>query len=414
MEHIFRHKYGQLVAVLMKRFGSQHLPEIEDAVQFAMMRALEFWVIDGEPHDAGAWLYQVAYRKLLSTLKGEHRRKEILTQSIAQDKAFVSHQADVPLPGEMNDSLLRALFFACHPNIPTASQIVFLLKSLLGFDVKEIALRLFLSEENVYKRYTRARLALKDKSTSLEDASELEIDRRIPAVLNVLYTVFTEGYLSSHSDMAIRKDLCTEAIRLGEVLLKSRYGNKPNLRALLALMYLHLSRLHGRQGGEGHLLLLEEQDRSLWSTNDIAQGLQLLQDSAEGTQISRYHIEAGIAAEHCLAPSFKETRWQHIVKSYELLEQVTGSPLVFLNRVLALAEWKGLEQALDLLNGYQAPPPFSRSYHWFAVEADLLGRQKKDLTRARTLAKESIRLAPNSHIARVLKERFISFLSEEA
>ncbi len=404
VEHIFRHEYGLIVASLLRRVGSPHLEAVEDAVQFAMMQALECWVRQGRPDNPSAWLYKVAYRKLLTEFRNTQRRTQLLAeQSTPLQEASVT-DAEIPLQGEMTDSLLRMLFVTCHDTIPVESQLVFTLKSLCGFSVKEIAQRLLITEANTYKRFGRARLFFENQVSALDTLTDADLVNRLPTVHQVLYLVFTEGYLSSHSDMAIRKDLCDEAIRLAELLSDSTLGQLPETYALLALMYLHRSRMVTRQDDLGALLLLEQQDRGQWNQQLIAVGLAYLERSAQGENISRYHIEAGIAAEHCLAPSFEQTRWDRIVASYELLESITKSPIVVLNKALALAEWQGPDAGLAILRNLDLPDWLERSYHWYAVKADLSLRCG-ELSSALEAAKLATKLAPSTNIKNLLYRR---------
>ncbi len=350
VEHVFRHEYGSLVASLLARVGVQHVDAVEDAVQYALMQGLNFWPKDNAPTNPSAWLYKVALRKLLSEFRTRQRRHEILNQQPDLASPANVELAHVPLSGEMSDAMLRMLFVACQQDIPLESQLVFTLKSLCGFSVKEIALRLFISEENVYKRFSRARKSLKSDPDVLDALTESDMIIRLPAVHAVVYLLFTEGYLSSNADAAIRQDLCEEAIRLALMLSQSVIGKVPETYALLALMYFHLARLNCRQDEAGALLLLEQQDRSQWNQIHMRQALQYLQQSAQGERLSRYHVEANIAAQHGLAASFNETPWDKIAESYELLERIAPSPLHRLNRAEAVAQWQGTMAGLLVLH----------------------------------------------------------------
>ncbi len=405
VEHIFRHDYGVLVASILRRVGSQHLETIEDAVQFAMMQALEHWVRHGKPDNPSAWLYQVAYRKVLSELRNAQKRNQLLTEFTQVESETGPPNIDVPLQGEMTDSMLRMLFIACHEALPVQSQLVFTLKSLCGFTVGEIAQRLMITEANTYKRFSRARQFFENKAAPLDELAELEAAKRLPIVHHVLYLVFTEGYLSSQNDMAIRTDLCEEAVRLTSLLSASALGNAPETTALLALMYLQMSRMVARQDDAGTLLLLEQQDRKLWDQKAIATGLYLLQQSAQGDCISRYHLEASIAAEHCMAPSFAETRWDRIVASYELLEKITKSPLIQLNKTIAIAEWQGPEVGLTNLHSAEHSGWLGKSFYWYAVKADLLFRLGEQES-ANDAAKRALALAPTLEIRKLFGKRF--------
>lgn len=402
--HLFRHEYGKLVALLVRKLGAQYIDLIEDGVQWAMAQAVEVWPKKDIPNNPPAWLYQVAYRHIITELNTHKRQQTILSINFMDPPQQDTVAPDIPLAGELGDSLLHMLFVTSNGAIPIDSQLVFTLKSLCGFSIKEISLRLFISTDNVYKRFNRAKKSLKNYTLEISDLSNLEMNARLPSVHQILYLIFTEGYLSSHSDMAIRKDLCKEAIYLTELLVESNIGNQPESNALLALMYFHYARLHARQDISGSLLLLEQQDRSLWNTKHIANAFILLDRSTQSKGISRYHIEAGIAAQHCLSPSFSQTNWQYIIESYELLEKVSPSPLHILNRALATAELHGPNMGLLVLDSADISPFLARSYHWYAVLSDLQKRSGK-FTLATKNASLAIQAAPTDKIKEVLKQR---------
>lgn len=402
IEHVFRHEYGPLVASLLRRLGDEHLDAVEDAVQYAMMKALDFWVQESMPASPSAWLYKVAYRRFLSERRDNQNRRRLVEVEAGTLQWNEEKIEEIPLKGEMTDAFLVTLFQACHDVLPLESRLVFTLKCLCGFTVKEIALRLFISEDNVYKRFNRAKKLLAQHTT--KELSHHDMNQRLSSVYQVLYLIFTEGYLSSHPDNAIREDLCEEAIHLTLVLKDSKYGNTPDTLALLGLMYLHFARIRGRKTDEGTLLLLEHQDRAQWDKALMATGLAYLQRAATGDEISRYHIEAGIAAEHCLAESFAKTRWDRIVQSYELLGKLYPSAITHVNKAIAVAEWKGPEAGLQVLQSLEIPAWFERSYHWYAVEADLLLRSGKS-SQARDKAEHAIQLAPTTQIKNLLLRR---------
>lgn len=406
VEHIFRHKYGKLVALLLRKFGIQYLETIEDAVQWSMAQALEFWPKEATPSSPSAWLYRVAHRHLLSELRTKKRKDLLLTKYTVAEETTALYDDVNSFSSEMNNSMLRMFFIACHENIPVESQLVFTLKSLCGFSIREISLRLFISQANVYKRFSRAKNFLKDQNIDLNTLADSELVTRIPSIHHVLYLIFTEGYLSSHADIAIRQDLCEEAIRLLTILIESKFGNVPNSYALLALMYFHNARINSRKDDSGVLLLLEQQDCSKWNEQHITQGLYFLEQSAEGDNISRYHIEAGIAAEHCLSPSFKQTRWNNIVASYELLDRIAPSPIHLINRAVATAEWKGPHEGLAVLNTQNVPNWLISSYYWYAAKADLSFRCG-DAINGKEYAALAINSAPTEHIKNLLTKRLI-------
>jgi RNA polymerase sigma-70 factor (ECF subfamily) len=302
------------------------------------------------------------------------------------------------------DDLLRMLFVCCDDAIPVESQLVLALKSLCGFDVAEIALRLFTSEANVYKRLGRARLRLKKLELRTDEVTATQLLARRPAVQRILYLLFTEGYLSSQASTAIRRELCDEAIRLTTILAEHPVGQEPETYALLALMHLHAARITARQDPAGGLLLLVEQDRGRWDARQIELGLAWLARSAEGEYFSRYHAEAGIAAEHCLAPSFALTRWDKVVACYEQLEKVAPSALHRLNRAVATAEWRGPAEGLAQLDGFDPPTWLAGSHLWSAVLADLHRRCGHEAL-ARRHREIALEAAPTEAVRALLARR---------
>ncbi|MFO0744739.1 MAG: DUF6596 domain-containing protein [Myxococcota bacterium] len=366
-----RHAYGRLVALLARRVGLHHLEAVEDAVQRALTAALETWPTHGTPENRSAWLYRSAHRELMGELRGRTRRQAIVARH-GGELAGTDHEPSEPfLAGDVRDDLLRMLFACCDEAIPVESQMVMALKVLCGLDAREVGERLCLAEASVYKRLGRARSRLLEIGFALDELTPDQLSARVPAVRAILYALFTEGYLSSHAEEPIRRELCDDAIRLTLELAEHPLGAGPETSALLALMHLHRARLSARQDGSGGLLLLEEQDRSRWDASAIAEGLAWLGRSAEGATFSRYHAEAGIAAEHCLAPSFEATRWDRIVEGYALLDAIAPTALHTLNRAVALAEWRGPDAGLALLEGLSPPSWLAGSYLWAAVLSDL-------------------------------------------
>jgi len=406
VEHFFRHEYGRLVAALSRRVGVQHLEAVEDAVQSALMTGLESWTTTGLPDNLSAWLYRVAHNDLVGELRKQTRRHRILEQNAAVNMGAREDAPDFFLAGEVQDDLLRMLFVCCDEAIPLESQLVLALKTLCGFDVREIAIRLFTSEANVYKRLARARSRLRAHPPRTDELPA-QCSSLLPAVHKILYLLFTEGYLSSNAETAIRRDLCSEAIRLATILAEHPVGRTPETFALLALMHLHAARMMARQDGAGGLLLLEEQARDLWDRREIEVGLSWLGKSAQGDVFSRYHAEAGIAAEHCLAPSFQETRWDRVVECYSLLERITPSALHKLNRAIAVAEWQGPAAGLALLDGFEPPTWLAGSYQWSAVLADL-HRRCGSYEAARRYRDVAVEAAPTLAVKELLQRRLCS------
>ena len=394
------------MAVLARRVGLRHLELVEDAVQSALLAALSAWS-NGPPENKSAWLFTVANNRLLQDLRQNAGRSKLLEQAASELEEAPAEPVQPHFTAEVTDDLLRMLFVCCDEAIPRESQLVLALKTLCGFSVPEIALRLFTSEANVRKRLTRARERLREALPDALSAQPEQLRSRLGGVHTVLYLLFNEGYLSARAEHAIRRELCEEAIRLATLLAEHAQSAAPTSSALLALMHLHLARLGARTDASGGLLLLEEQDRSVWDREEITLGMVWLQRSAQGSEFSRFHAEAGIAAEHCLAPSFALTRWDEIADLYRTLELGAPSPLHTLNRAVAVAEQHGAAAGLAVLQQVTPPSWLIGSYLWDAVLADLHRRaghrEIASQHRERALAS-----APTEAVRDLLKRRLIS------
>src|SRR5215467_2662647 len=386
-EHWFRREFGRLVSILSRRFGVHRMELCEDAAQTALLQATRSWP-SNLPDDPGAWLYRVAHNHVLDELRREKRDEKYLAE------VHVDYGQQ-----EVQDDVLRLLFVCADPAIPPESQLVLALKTLCGFSTQEIALRLFQREDAVHKRLQRARARLREHA----EVQSIEPDR-VQSVLPMLYLLFNEGYSSAQPDRLIRRELCDEALRLALMLLEDPAGALPETDALLALMCFHAARFDARVDGMGGLLLLEEQDRSLWDRALLQRGLAHLTEAARGETVSRYHVEAGVLAEHCLAPSYGETNWAEIVRLYEVLERVAPSPLNVLNRAIALAEWKGPDSGLAALEGIEAPSWLLGYYLWDATLGEL-HRRRGDRERARAHTKRALAAAPTNPEKALLERR---------
>ncbi len=350
----------------MRRFGASRVELIEDSVQSAMTAALTTWARRGVPDNPGAWIMRVSRNRVLDHIRHRGvimRHRESAVESDPPEEA-VGH-----LRHEINDELLRMLFVCCDENLQAKTQLILALKILCGFSVSEIALRLFVSEDAVRKRITRGRRQLRDVAPDLDAADIESLRARRPRVHHVLYLLFNEGYSSAQADSAIRRELCEEAIRLATILTSHTVANTDS-HALRAIMHLHHSRIDSRTH-EGELLLLEEQDRERWNQQQIALGMQSLMRAGIDGPKSRYHIEAAILIEHLTATSYEQTNWPDIVRLYEALDRVHPSPLNTLNRAIALAEWRGPEAGLALLDTLTPPAWLARYYLWDATLGEL-------------------------------------------
>lgn len=396
-EHWFRREFGRLVSILSRRFGVHRIELCEDAAQTALLQATQSWLSE-RPDDPGAWLYRVAHNHVLDELRREKRD----ARYHAEVQVDYAEQ-------EVQDDVLRLLFVCADPAIPPESQLVLALKTLCGFSTGEIALRLFQSEDGIHKRLQRARARLREHT----EVQSIDLDgvrfatpgsERAHSVLHMLYLLFNEGYSSAQPDRVIRRELCDEALRLALMLRQAPAVALPETDALVALMCFHAARFDARVDIMGGLLLLEEQDRSLWDRELIQRGLAHLTRSARGQRLSRYHAEAGIAAEHCLAPSYAETNWEEIVRLYEVLERIAPSPLNVLNRAIALAEWKGPEAGLAALEAIEAPSWLLGYYLWDATLGELY-RRSGDRDRAFAHTKRAFAAAPTNAEKALLERR---------
>ena len=401
-DHYFRREFGRLVAALSRRFGVHRVELCEDAVQTALLRAVQSWPQRGPPEDKSAWLYRVALNEVLGALRRE-RRTGVSAENAERLAADSSTEEEVYLEHEVRDDQLRMLFVCANPEIPRESQIVFALKTLCGFSTEEIALRLFNSDEAVYKRLQRARTTLREHVEDLEQPALQQLASRLPAVLEILYLLFTEGYSSAQPQQMIRRELCEEAIRLGRLLDEHPVGAAPETAALLALMYLNAARFDARVDGAGGLLVLEEQDRSLWDRELIRIGVSYLHRSARGERFTRYHAEAAIAAEHCMAPTYEATRWQEIARLYQMLDTLAPSPIHTLNRAIAIAEWQGPEAGLALLEPLHPPSWLLGYYLWDATLGELY-RRRGECERAVGYLTRALAAAP-THAEKGLLQR---------
>jgi RNA polymerase sigma-70 factor (ECF subfamily) len=393
-EHWFRRELGRLVSILSRRFGVHRMELCEDAAQTALLQATQSWASQ-LPDSPGSWLYRVAHNYVLDELRREKRDERYL----AEVRVDYAQQ-------EVQDDVLRLLFVCADPAIPPESQLVLALKTLCGFSTDEIALRLFQSKDNVFKRLQRARARLKEHA----EVQSIEAER-VESVLHMLYLLFNEGYSSAQPDRVIRRELCDEALRLALMLNDDPEGALPDTDALIALMCFHAARFDARVDGTGGLLLLEAQDRSLWDRELIERGLAHLTRSARGETLSRYHAEAGIAAEHCLAPSYPATNWEKIVRLYDVLERIAPSPLNVLNRSIALAEWKGPEAGLTELESIDAPSWLHDYYLWDATLGEL-HRRCADRERALSHTTKALAAAP-TNAEKALLERRLQAISKK-
>ena len=353
VEHLFRREAGKIVAILTRIFGIEHLQLAEDVVQEALVRALQSWPFYGVPENPSAWILRASRNLALDVVRRQKifREKEAEIIRLIEDRD--SPAAVSIADQEIADDRLRMMFVCCHPLIPADAQAALALKTLCGFSAKEIAAAFLTTEASISKRLTRAKHHVREAGIPFEIPAGPELSRRLDGVLQSLYLLFNEGYKASAGDKLIREDICEEALRLAGLLVAHPAGNRPRVHALLALMLLNSARLPARVDAEGNLLRLEDQDRSLWDRGMIARGLYHIAQSAVGDQLTIYHILAGIAACHCSAGDYQSTDWAQILALYDRLAAFDASPVVALNRAVAVAQVHGPQAGLDALSSVQ-------------------------------------------------------------
>src|SRR5436189_3850101 len=339
VEHFFRHEAGKMISTLARIFGIEHLNLAEDVVQETLARASQTWPYYGIPRNPSAWITQVAKNLALDLIRRDKvfRNKEIEIANFMEPPNSARSES-LSLDGEIKDDRLRMMFVCCHPVVPQEAQVALALKTLCGFSVTEISRAFLTTEAAIAKRVTRAKQKIQEAHIPFEIPVGDELARRLESVLHSLYLLFNEGYKASGGNKLVREELCHEAIRLTELVAQHRAGNQPKTHALLALMLLNAARTPAREDDQGSLLRLEEQDRTRWNQTMIARGMSRLRESATGGQISEYHLQAGIAACHATAVDYQSTDWARILSLYDRLLQFDDSPVVALNRAVAVAK----------------------------------------------------------------------------
>jgi len=376
VEHLFRHHAGQMLATLTHLFGLEHLELVEEVVQESLLLALRQWPFQGIPDHPRAWLIQAARNKALDVLRRRSTLRRIEPELLErlQQRQQQAELADPPESGELEDEQLAMIFVCCDPALADEARVALTLKTVSGFSVAEIARAFLVEEATIAQRLVRAKRRIRDEGLRLALPSPAEIPSRLDSVMQVLYLLFNEGYGAHGGEDLVRGELCTEAIRLVQLLALRPDTGLPKVHALLALLFFQAARLETRQDSAGNLLLLEEQDRSQWDQALLMRGLHQLELAAVGDDLSEYHLQAAIASMHVTSPSFAETDWPRLVELYDLLFALAPSPVVALNRAIALSMVSGPAAALESLDELSLEPAL-KNYHLLpAVRADLLRR----------------------------------------
>lgn len=374
IDHLFRHEYGKLVSVLTSVFGTSHIELAEDVVQEAMLEALHKWSYSGVPDNAVGWIYQVAKNKAVNLVKRENFKNQKIPEvqhRLMSEQNSASFSETIFTDKEIADDQLRMIFTCCHPAISPDSQIALTLKTLCGFSIPEIAKAFLTTEENINKRLVRARKTIRKANVVFEVPVGKELEDRLSSVLEAIYLLFNEGYSSSTGHEFIRYEVCEEAIRLAKIIAANPTIASSNTYALLALMTLNASRFKSRLDVLNNIIGLEHQDRSLWDQDLIKNGLYYLEFAAAQNEVSIYHILATISAQHCTARTYDSTDWESILSLYDMLVEIDKSPLVRLNRAVALSKTAGPAEALRALSSIKDSTEFSGYLPYYTTKADL-------------------------------------------
>lgn len=344
LPHLFRQEYAKMTAVLCRHFGLRHIEIAEDIASDTFLKASENWAINGIPENPTAWLYTVAKNKTKDYFKHIAVFETQIKEAIKPDE--IETEKDFEFSSQnISDSQLAMIFVVCNPSNSTEAQICLALQILCGFSVEEIANAFLIKTETIKKRLQRARTNLRNDNFQIKSLSETEIKLRLGSVLKTLYLLFNEGYFSKTNDRQIRVELCSEATRLTLLLTENSLTNTAQVNALLALMCFQSSRLEARTNDNGEAILFDQQDKNLWDKSLIERGNYYLINATSGNEISKYHLEAGIAYWHTTPTD--QNKWQHILQLYNQLIVIEYSPVTALNRTFAYAKVYGHKKAID-------------------------------------------------------------------
>jgi RNA polymerase sigma-70 factor (ECF subfamily) len=370
VESVFRNESGRIIAGLIRSAGS--FERAEEALQDAFAAAMASWQSQGIPDNPAAWITAAAHRKLIDYARREHTRRSKADELLHYGESRYEAR-DEDMSGYCEDDRLRLIFTCCHPALNQEAQVALTLRTLGGLTTPEIARAFLLSEATLAQRLTRAKRKIQRARIPYEVPPAEHLAERLSAVQSVLYLIFNEGYVATAGDSLVRFELCTEAIRLARVLLELMPENPENL-GLLALMLLHDSRRDARSMGDGQLVTLEEQDRSRWRWDQIAEGKQLVERALRLRSAGPYQIQAAIAAVHAEALKAEHTDWKQIAALYAVLGTKQPSPIVFLNHAVAIAMSEGLDRGLALVEDLGSAGDLDHYHLFHAARADLLRR----------------------------------------
>jgi RNA polymerase sigma factor (sigma-70 family) len=404
---LFRREAGRMIAALTRIFGVHNLALAEDVVQDAFCRAVEVWKFRGMPENPSAWLMATAKNRALDVLRRQRTARTFapeLGRLLESEWTLAPVLDEVFAPSAIKDDLLRMMFSCCHPRLAEEAQVALILHILCGFSVGEVASAFISGHAAIEKRILRAKKVLAGSKRLFDLAVPANFSARLPAVHRALYLLFSEGYHGASTQSAVRAELCHEAMRLAAVLLEHPPGATPTTYALCALMCLTAARLPARLDAAGNLNSLMDQDRSLWDRKLVLEGLRLLELSATGSELSGYHIEAAIASVHSTAAHVAATDWKTIVSLYDTLMAIHPSPVVALNRAIAVAQHEGSARGLDEIGAIEQRDRLA-AYPFYSAALGELELRRGRLKTAHEHFRAALALARNPTERRFLEQR---------